>query len=182
MKRLVFALPLVLFTAMAVWIAVPLVRGDDPHALPSTLIDRPAPDFDLPPLPGRAAGFASADLGGRPVLVNVFASWCTPCLAEHPLLTRLAEERSVSIYGINYKNEPADALAWLERHGDPYRAIGVDREGRVALDWGVYGVPETFVIDAQGHIRFRHPGPLTPDLVDQTILPLLAELEPSGRS
>jgi cytochrome c biogenesis protein CcmG/thiol:disulfide interchange protein DsbE len=177
MKRLLFALPLIIFAALAAWIAVPLVRGDDPHALPSTLIDQPAPEFALPPLPGRQAGFSSADLGGRPVLVNVFASWCTPCLAEHPLLTRLAREDGVTIYGINYKNDPEQAVAWLERHGDIYERIGVDRDGRVALDWGVYGVPETFVVDAQGHIRFRHPGALTPDLVEETILPLLADLE-----
>ena len=176
MKRLLFTLPLLMFVVMALWIAVPLVRGDDPNALPSTLIDQPAPDFALPPLPGHDAGFTTADLGQRPVLVNVFASWCTPCLAEHPLLTRLAEEQDIPIYGINYKNDPADAVVWLGRHGDPYAAVGVDREGRVALDWGVYGVPETFVVDAAGHIRFRHPGPLTPDLVDNTILPLLAEL------
>ena len=176
MKRALFSLPLAVFVAIVLWVAVPLVRGDDPNALPSTLIDQPAPDFALPALPGRTDGFATADLGQRPVLVNVFASWCTPCLAEHPLITRLAEEHGVPVYGINYKNDPADALVWLDRHGDPYTAVGVDREGRVALDWGVYGVPETFVVDAAGHIRFRHPGPLTPDLVQDTLLPLLLEL------
>ena len=177
MTRWLFALPLALFVALAAWVAVPLIRGDDPAVLSSALINRPAPEFSLPPLPGRADGLASADLGGRPVLVNVFASWCAPCLAEHPLLMRLSGELAVPILGINHRDEPADALAWLARHGDPFERIGADREGRVSIDWGVYGVPETFVVDGGGRIRFRHAGPLTPDLVEDTVLPLLGELQ-----
>lgn len=176
MRRTLFLIPLAAFIALAGWVAVPLIRGEDPQELPSALIDRPAPAFDLPALPGHAAGASSADLGGQVTLVNFFASWCVPCLAEHPLLTRLAREDGIRVVGINYKDESADALAWLAQHGDPYLAIGADRDGRVAIDWGVYGVPETFVVDAGGRIRLRHPGPLTPDLVDDTLLPLLREL------
>ena len=177
MTRWLFALPLALFVALAAWVAVPLIRGDDPAILPSALIDRPAPEFALPPLPGRSDGLASSDLGGRPVLVNVFASWCAPCLAEHPLLMRLSGELSVPVLGINHRDEAEDALAWLARHGDPFERIGADTDGRVSIDWGVYGVPETFVVDSDGRVRFRHAGPLTPELVDETVLPLLGELQ-----
>ncbi|HET8729107.1 MAG TPA: DsbE family thiol:disulfide interchange protein [Alphaproteobacteria bacterium] len=175
MKRLLFLLPVLLFAGIAAAAFLGL-RSGDPSDLPSALIDRPAPEFALPPLPGADRGFSSSDLGGAPVLVNVFASWCVPCLAEHPLLTRLAEDRDVPIYAINYKDAPEDALAWLARHGNPYTLIGSDLDGRVGIDWGVYGVPETFVIDGEGRIRYRHAGPLTPELVDGEILPLLAEL------
>jgi len=178
LRRALLAAPLAVFAVIAGWMAVPLFTGDNPSELPSALLDKPAPDFVLPPLPGRGDGFARADLGGEPALVNVFASWCVPCLAEHPLITRLARDEAVPVYAINYKDAPSDALAWLERHGDPYTRIGADREGRVGIEWGVYGVPETFVVDAEGRIRFRHPGPLTPEVVEQTVLPLLAELRP----
>lgn len=177
MKRVLALVPLLIFGLVAAWMAVPLLEGSDPRILPSALIEQEAPDFALPPLPGREAGFARDDLGGRPVLVNVFASWCTPCLAEHPVLTRLAEEEGVPIYGINYRDEPQDAVAWLDRHGDIYNRIGADREGRAAIDWGVYGVPETFVVDAAARIRYRHAGPLTPQIVAEEILPLLRYLE-----
>lgn len=176
MRALAFALPLVLFLALAVWMAVPLIRGDDPGALPSALIDRPAPALSLAGLPGVPGGLASEDLAGEVRLVNFFASWCVPCLAEHPLLTRLAREEGIALYGINYKDETAAATAWLARHGNPYRLVGADADGRTAIDWGVYGVPETFVVDRDGHIRYRHPGPLTPDLVRDELLPLIREL------
>ena len=184
MKRAQALLPLLVFAVVAAWMAVPLLRGTDPSVLPSALIDQPAPAFDLPPLPGRAAGFTSNDLGGQAVLVNVFASWCAPCLAEHPILTRLALEEGVTIFGINYRDEPEDAVTWLDRHGDFYTRIGTDPDGRAAIDWGVYGVPETFIVDAEGRIRFRHAGPLTPALVAEEVLPLLqyfANEEPSDR-
>lgn len=176
MARIAYLLPLLVFAAIAAWMAVPLVRGDDPSVVPSALIDQPAPAFTLPALPGRDDGLSHTDLGGAPALVNVFASWCVPCLAEHPLITRMAEVDGITVHGIAYKDEPADSIAWLERHGDPYTRIGVDLDGRVGLDWGVYGVPETYVIDADGRIRYRHVGPMTPDTVDHTILPLLREL------
>ena len=177
MRQVLFMAPLALFVAGAIWVAVPLIRGDDPSVLPSSLIDQPVPQFTLPPLPGRDDGLATADLGGEVTLVNVFASWCVPCLAEHPIISRLAED-GVPVMGLNYRDDPADALAWLDTHGDPYRQIGADTEGRTAIDWGVYGVPETFVVDAQGRIRYRHAGPITPALLNDTLRPLIEELSP----
>src|SRR5690606_31954220 len=148
--------------ALAVAFAVPLVRGDDPHMLPSALIDQPAPSFTLAGLPGHGDGVSNDDLAGNVTLLNFFASWCVPCLAEHPILMRLSRDEGVRVVGINYKDAAADAEAWLGRHGDPYAAIGRDADGRTGIDFGVYGVPETFIIDADGRIRFRYPGPLTP--------------------
>ena len=176
MKRLIFLLPVLLFAGIAVWMAVPLIRGDDPSVLPSALIDRRAPDFALPALPEVPGGVATSDLGGSVRLVNFFASWCVPCLAEHPLLTRLAREDGVPVLGVNYKDATADATAWLARHGNPYEKVGADADGRVAIDWGVYGVPETFIVDRDGHIRYRHAGPLTPDIVRDKLMPLIEEL------
>ncbi len=176
MRSLSFLLPLLLLAAMAVWIGGLLLSGRDPHALPSALIDKPLPAFALAALPGRSDGVASTDFGGKPMLLNVFASWCVPCLTEHPVITKLGKEDGIPVLAINYKDHPADALAWLRRNGDPYLRIGADADGRTAINLGVYGVPETFVIDKAGRIRYRHPGPLTPDLVDTEIRPLLAEL------
>jgi cytochrome c biogenesis protein CcmG/thiol:disulfide interchange protein DsbE len=176
MRRLLFLLPLLLVAALAVWIGGLLLSGRDPQALPSALIDKPLPPFTLAALPGRSDGVASTDFGGKPMLLNVFASWCVPCLAEHPVITKLGREDGISVLAINYKDKPDDALAWLKRNGDPYVRIGADADGRAAIDLGVYGVPETFVIDTAGRIRYRHPGPLTPDIVDREIRPLLAEL------
>jgi len=176
MRRLWFLVPLVLFLGLAGVFGWKVTSGDDPSILPSTMVDRPVPEFDLPPLPGRESGFARADLvGGGPKLVNVFASWCVPCLAEHPLITRLSEE-GVPVYGINYKDEPPDALAWLERHGDPYAAIGSDPEGDAGIDWGLTGVPETYLVDAEGRVRYHYRGPLTPEIVDERLRPLLEDL------
>ena len=143
--------------------------------MPSALIDRPAPPLDLPPLAGRAGGLSSELLMGEASLVNVFASWCPPCRAEHPVLMRLAQD-GVPIWGVNYKDEPEDARAFLAELGDPYRAIGADRSGRTAIDWGVYGYPETFVVDRRGRIRYRHVGPLTPHDLEARIRPLLDRL------
>jgi cytochrome c biogenesis protein CcmG/thiol:disulfide interchange protein DsbE len=173
LKRLLTLLPLALFAVLLGYFALGLKR--DPHILPSALIDRPAPDFSLPPLVEAKPGVGRADLTGGPVLVNFFASWCVPCRAEHPLLTRLAAS-GVAIHGIDYKDKPDDAKRWLAELGDPYRRLGVDRDGRVAIDFGVYGVPETYVIDRAGNIRYRQVGPITPADLDQKIKPLLAEL------
>jgi len=150
--------------------------GIDATALPSALIDEPAPSFQLPPLPGHQHGFSTADLKGHVSLVNTFASWCAPCREEHPTLTALAEQKRVPIYGINYKDKPDAATAWLQSLGDPYDRVGAD-DGRVGIDWGVYGVPETFVVDRAGRIRYKHVGPLTPQDVNRTILPLVTRLE-----
>lgn len=175
MKRLLFALPVLIFLGVGIGLAVGLTR--DPQKLPSALIDDPVPTFDLPPLrQDDKAGLSSTDLeGAGPVLVNVFASWCVPCRAEHPLLMALAED-GVTIHGIDYKDPPSQARSWLAELGDPFEQIGADQDGRVGIDWGVYGVPETFIVDGDGRIRHKHVGPLMPRDVDETIRPLLEEL------
>jgi cytochrome c biogenesis protein CcmG/thiol:disulfide interchange protein DsbE len=174
-KRLLFILPVALLIGLAVLFAVGLRH--DPSIVPSVLLDKPAPVFDLPPLSEDQPGLATVDLNGKVSLVNVFASWCGPCRVEHPLFMRLAEQGEVPIYGINYKDKAADAKRWLRDLGDPYTRIGVDRDGRVAIEWGVYGVPETFVIDREGTIRFKHVGPLSPEVLSETILPLVRKLQ-----
>jgi cytochrome c biogenesis protein CcmG, thiol:disulfide interchange protein DsbE len=174
LRRLLFLLPVLIFVGVGIGLAVGLTR--DPSTLPSPLIDKPVPTFELPPLAGRdGPGFSSADLEGRVSLVNVFASWCVPCRVEHPLLMALAED-GVAIYGIDYKDPAEKAAGWLAELGDPYQAIGADQDGRVAIDWGVYGVPETFVVDREGRIRHRHVGPLQPRDIEETIRPLLEDL------
>ena len=170
----IFLLPAALFAALAAGFYASL--GTDSTVLPSALIDRPAPRFALPPLAGDGKGFSSADLEGRVSLVNIFASWCGPCRTEHPVLNALAKSGRVAIYGINYKDKPEAARTWLAELGDPYAGIGVD-DGRVGIEWGVYGVPETFVVDRAGRIRYKHVGPLTQAAVERTILPLVARLE-----
>lgn len=175
MKRLIYILPLLLFLVVVGYFAAGL--GRDPHKLPSALIDRPVPAFDLPAVAGTKAGLSSDDLKGRPQLVNIWASWCIPCRVEHPALMRLAGEHGVLIRGIDYKDKPEDAAAYLEENGNPYTGIGADRDGRVGIEWGTYGVPETYVIDRDGRIRYRHVGPLMPEDVEERILPILAELE-----
>lgn len=185
-RRLGVALiPLLLFAALAslFWFAL---QGGDPSRLPSALIGKPVPAFTLPPLQGLAEdgmdikGFTAEDLaGGKPTIVNVFASWCVPCQEEHPVLMALAKRPGVRLYGINYKDDAASARRFLNRHGNPFQRVGVDRSGRVGIDFGVYGVPETYVIAGDGKIAFRHVGPLTEQDVTQKLLPLL--LEPSPR-
>ena len=174
-RRLLYAVPVLLFLVVAGF----LFRGLylDPRKLPSALIDKPVPNFELPPLEGRdGGGFSSADLAGEGVkLVNIFASWCVPCRVEHPLINALAEE-GIPVYGINYKDAPADAERWLDKLGDSYTAIGSDIDGRVGIEWGVYGVPETFVIDAEGTIRYKHVGPLQQRDVENTLRPILEHL------
>jgi cytochrome c biogenesis protein CcmG/thiol:disulfide interchange protein DsbE len=133
----------------------------NPREIPSALIGKPAPAFTLPALPGREPGLSSDNLKGEVSLVNVFASWCVACRVEHPLLLRLKQEQAVPIHGIDYKDDPQAALGWLAEHGDPYTRVGADRSGRVGIDWGVYGVPETFVIDRDGVIVCKQIGPIT---------------------
>ncbi len=178
-RRVVFALPIAGFLVVAAVLAWGLNR--DPRALPSALLDKPVPAFDLPPVQGRVLGLWSADLEGEVSLVNVFASWCTACREEHPLFMQLKAEGTVAIHGLNYKDEPADAARWLDTLGDPYTRTGADRDGRVAIDWGVYGVPETFVVGRDGRIVHKHIGPLTRRDLDETILPLVAALR-GGRA
>ncbi|HZD26998.1 MAG TPA: DsbE family thiol:disulfide interchange protein [Alphaproteobacteria bacterium] len=151
-----------------------------PREIPSALIDKPVPQFRLPAIPGGPPGLEAADLKGQVSLVNVFASWCVPCRAEHPLLTRLKADSGVPLYGINYKDRTADVLGWLGRLGNPFDRIGADRDGQVAIDWGVYGVPETFLIDAHGTIVCKQVGPLTAEDVSGKMLPAIAALK-AGR-
>jgi len=178
--RPAFVVPVAIFLGLALVFAVYLHQvgtgGKSVSELPSALIDRPVPVFRLPPIEGEGVGLASTRLAGEVSLVNVWASWCPPCRHEHPLLMRLARE-GVPIYGINYKDKPEAAKAFLAELGNPYRAIGADRTGRVAIDWGVYGYPETFVIGSDGRIRYRHVGPLTPEDLEQRIFPLLKGLK-----
>lgn len=172
-------LPLAAFAALALLLAagVWLSRNPDREALPSPLIDKPAPDFDLPVLhdPGRRVGLA--DLRGQPFVLNVWGSWCPECRPEHPVLTRFAESRRVRVIGYNLNDEPDDALRWLEQFGNPYWLVVADRDGRSAIDWGIYGAPETFLVDANGIIRWKHVGPLSEDTVARELLPALAEVE-----
>ena len=179
-KRWLHVLPLVVFFAIAFAAAYFLVTGRDPRLLPSTLIDKPAPQFTLTTIAGwegKKPGLATADLKGKVTVVNFFASWCIPCLAEHPHITALSRDKDIQVVGINYKNEAADAIAWLNRHGDPYAKIGADKTGRVGIDWGVYGMPETFIVDRNGRIRFKQVGPITPEILRTKILPVIAELK-----
>lgn len=159
------------------WVFLWSLRHPSPD-LPSVLIGKPVPEFTLPPITGRAEGFVTADLKGRVALVNIFASWCVPCRAEHPLITELARSGVVPIYGINYKDKAPDALAWLKELGDPYTKIGADTDGRVAIEFGAYGVPETYVVAADGTITYRVVGPITQAILDQTLLPLIQRLQP----
>jgi DsbE subfamily thiol:disulfide oxidoreductase len=150
--------------------------GHDPSELPSAMIDKPAPDFTLPALVEDRPGLARADLAGKPALVNFFASWCVPCRLEHATLSGFAASGRVPVLGIAYKDKPEDSKRFLAELGDPYQRIGVDAEGRTAIDFGVYGVPETYIVDAAGAIRFRWVGPLTPEALEHEILPRLAAL------
>jgi cytochrome c biogenesis protein CcmG/thiol:disulfide interchange protein DsbE len=178
MKRALYLLPGLLFLVLAGYFALALRPGYEPNVLPSAMIDKEAPAFDLAALQG--GGTLSRDgLLGHPVLINFFASWCVPCREEHPLLMRLAAKDHLPLYGIAYKDSPAASTALLAQMGDPYRGIGVDRDGRVGLDFGVYGVPETYVLDRSGHIRKRFVGPLTAETVEKELLPLLKALDKS---
>ena len=172
--RLRFILPVVLFAVVAAALAVGL--NLDPRKLPSTMIDKPSPEFDLPPVKGRPRGLASTDLVGEVQLVNFFASWCVACRVEHPLLNRLTEEGIVPVYGINYKDDPEDARAWLDRLGDPYVRSSADILGRTGIDWGVYLLPETFIVDANGRIVYKHVGAIYPEDLENTILPIVESL------
>ena len=179
-RRLLFLVPAAAFAALFGYFVGALFRAErqDPSVLPSAMLGQPAPDFTLKGL-GDKPGFARTDVAGQVVLINFFASWCLPCKAEHPLLTRLAANAGVPVYGIDYKDKPADAERFLGQYGSPFRAVGVDPEGRVAIDFGLTGVPETFIIDKTGKIRFHRAQPLTPETIDKEILPLLQALQKS---
>jgi cytochrome c biogenesis protein CcmG/thiol:disulfide interchange protein DsbE len=177
--RLSLLIPLAVFLALAAVFLVRLYGSGDISNVPSALVGKPAPEFSLPPLEGLAAngvpvpGLARADLDGHVTLVNVFASWCAPCRAEHPLLTELAKDERIRVVAINYKDQPENARRFLGRLGNPFAAIGVDTAGRAAIDWGVYGVPETFIVGRDGTILLKHIGPLTDAAIRDRIMPAI---------
>ncbi|GGC51052.1 DsbE family thiol:disulfide interchange protein [Chelatococcus reniformis] len=174
-RRRLVLIPLLVFLALAALLLVRLFGGGDPSAVPSALIGKPVPSFDLPPLPGlgqdgaAVPGLKAADLKGHVTVVNVWASWCAPCRIEHPLLLQLARDPRIRLVGINYKDTPENARRFLGQLGNPFAAVGQDLSGRTGIDWGVYGVPETFVVDASGIIRHKHVGPLTPQSLSTTV-------------
>lgn len=176
---LVALIPLALFLALAILFYMRL-GADDPSEVPSALIGKPVPDFRLEGIAGLTrdgapvAGLAATDLAKGVFIVNVFASWCAPCRAEHPLLTDLAKDQRIRLFGLNYKDADDQALRFLNGLGNPYAAIGADRNGRVGIDWGVYGVPETFVV-ANGRIAAKLVGPLTPQRISAELMPAIAK-------
>jgi cytochrome c biogenesis protein CcmG, thiol:disulfide interchange protein DsbE len=174
MKSLRFLIPLALFVALAWFLYAGLSLN--PREVPSPLIGKPAPAFALPRLDDPTQTVKREDLLGKVWVMNVWASWCAPCREEHPLVIALAKQRKVPVIGLNYKDRPGDARNWLERLGNPYAATLIDFDGKVGIDFGVYGVPETFVIDAHGLVRFKHVGALTPQVISQKLEPLLKEL------
>ncbi len=167
-------LPLVVFALMVglLWRGLSL----DPKLVPSPLIDKQAPAFSLAMLEDPSRNLATTDLAGQVWVLNVWASWCVSCRAEHEVITKLASRNLVTVVGLNYKDEPADATRWLQQYGNPYATSVIDRDGRVGIDWGVYGVPETFVIGADGLIKYKHIGPVTHESLEQKIMPVLKEL------
>ena len=176
-KVLRWTLPLAVFVVIVAFLFVGLFR--DPREVPSPLIGKPAPSFSLPKLHEPQQKLATADMRGQVWLLNVWASWCVSCRVEHPLLVDLAKANVVPVVGLNYKDVPKDGLAWLAERGDPYKTSIVDRDGRVGIDFGVYGVPETFVIDKAGIIRYKQIGPLTAEALNDTIIPLVRKLQAS---
>ena len=173
-----YLIPLGLFLVMVVFLAIGLRH--DPHEIPSALINKPAPTFRLPQLKDPSKTFSAEDMRGKVWLLNVWASWCVACREEHPHLFEYAQSGVVPILGLNYKDQREDALAWLREFGDPYQLSAVDLDGRVAIDYGVYGAPETYVIDKSGTIRLKHVGPVMPEVWSQEVLPLVQELNREG--
>ncbi|WP_446811411.1 DsbE family thiol:disulfide interchange protein [Methylomonas sp. 2BW1-5-20] len=170
-----YLLPLLLFIALSVFLAIGLKLN--PREIPSPLIDKPAPAFNLPILATPEQRLSQADFKGKVWLLNVWASWCVSCREEHPLLIELAKQNKVLLVGLNYKDEAPAANAWLGKHGNPYNVSVMDADGRVGIDYGVYGVPETFVIDKRGVVRYKHTGPVQPGELESIFLPLIEKLE-----
>jgi cytochrome c biogenesis protein CcmG/thiol:disulfide interchange protein DsbE len=169
-----FLIPLVLFAVLIVFLAIGL--GHDPHRLPSALIDKPAPDFALPELRDPSKIISPDQMRGKVWLLNVWASWCVACREEHPFLMEIAKSGAVPIYGLTWKDKREDSLGVLSELGDPYVLSMADFDGRVAIDYGITGAPETYLIDKNGVIRYKEPGQLTPEIMEKTILPMVREL------
>lgn len=172
--RLPYLIPVALLIALAMILGWALTRNG--RDIPSVLIGKPVPQFSLLPVQGRTLGLSSSDLIGEVSLVNIFASWCVACREEHPLFMQMKADGIVPIHGLNYKDQPENAARWLNALGDPYTRTGADRDGRVAIDWGAYGVPESFVITKDGRIAHKHIGAMTPKVLEDTILPLIRRL------
>ena len=172
-----YLIPFALFVALVIFLGIGL--GLNPREVPSPLVGKPAPAFQLAQLQRPELKFTQQDMQGKVWLLNVWASWCVSCREEHPLLLELAKANVVTIQGLNYKDKRDDALAWLKQFGDPYNLSISDSDGRVGINYGVYGVPETFVIDKSGVIRYKHIGPVTPQALKNTILPLVRQLQQS---
>jgi cytochrome c biogenesis protein CcmG, thiol:disulfide interchange protein DsbE len=178
-RKLLFLLPMAVFAVLLVAFAMGL--NHDPGLLPSALINRPAPNFALPGLINPAKGLARRDLRRGVTLVNFFASWCAPCREEQPALMALARQPGVTLDGIAYKDKPADSRHFLDELGNPYNRIGIDQDGTTAINFGVYGVPETYVVDDDGNIRYRQVGPLSEEDLDHKMLPLIARISANAR-
>lgn len=171
-RRLFVLLPLALFLVLCGIFLAQLMSGRDISEIPSALIGEPAPRTELPPLPGaELPGLDSATFAGKVTLVNVFASWCVPCRDEHPMVMELKRDGRFAVTGLNYKDKPANALKFLTELGNPYTAIGIDENGRAGINWGVYGVPETFLVGKDGRIAYKHVGPITPASLTQRLMP-----------
>jgi len=182
MKRLAVVLPLIISLILIGIFAAALLSGRNAQDIPSALLNRPAPDFTAPPLKeeNNVEGLSSEDFKGPQggvTLLNVWASWCTPCRAEHPYITQLSQDSSIKLMGLNYKDKPQAAVKFLKDLGDPYAKIGTDRDGIIAIDYGVYGVPETYVIDHKGTIRYKVIGPVTPEIIEKDLGPLIRALK-----
>lgn len=180
-RRLILLLPLIAFLALSAIFLAQLFSGRDSSVVPSALIGKPAPQTELPPLEGMdLPGLTPDDFSGNITLVNVWGSWCLPCRDEHPLLMQLAEDSRIRLVGLNYKDQPENARRFLGDLGNPYDAIGVDQSGRAAIEWGVYGVPETFLVGPDGVIRYKHVGPVTPGSIRNELLPQIEKVAAGG--
>ncbi|WEX09863.1 DsbE family thiol:disulfide interchange protein [Chelativorans sp. AA-79] len=178
-RRLILLLPLFAFLALSAVFLMQLFSGRDTSVVPSALIGQSAPQTELPPLEGMdLPGLSPAGFQGHVTLVNVWGSWCVPCRQEHPLLMELAQDDRLRLVGLNYKDKPENARRFLGELGNPFDAIGVDQSGRAAIDWGVYGVPETFLVGPDGRIRYKHVGPFTPESIADELIPELEKVLP----
>ncbi|OLF77876.1 thiol:disulfide interchange protein [Maricaulis sp. W15] len=175
MNRVFLFLPLAIFLVMGVYFGLGL--REDPSAIPSQMIDRPLPVFDLPGIADGEPGLASSDLAGHVSLLNVFGSWCPPCEIEHPMLMQISRSGRVPIYGVDWRDRPGDGAAWLARHGNPYQRVGDDAQGRLAIDLGITGAPESFLVDREGRVRFHHVGIIDETVWRDVLLPRIEALE-----
>ena len=175
--KLIF--PLIGFVLLTILLVIGLNNSADKEKIPSPLIGKPAPEFSLPRLGAPGSLVTKQDLLGSPYVLNVWASWCPPCRIEHPAMTALAKSGVINVYGLNYKDPEDNALIWLDRMGDAYGMHMVDAVGRVGMDFGVYGAPESFLIDTEGRIRFKYVGPMTEDIIQEELMPAIARLDES---